>query len=66
MSRYRKAIAAAAGGVLSVVSTAAVPASWQPWTALAGAIATVVLVVLGPANTPPEQEGRHIGGQLGG
>lgn len=72
MKRFRKAIAAAAGGVLSVVSTATVPESWQPWTALAGSIATVVLVVLAPANAPKDQQpaARHAGGngweQLGG
>lgn len=62
MKRYRKAIAAAAGGVLTVTSTAALPPSWAPWTALAGSIATVVLVLLGPANVPPTPAARHAGG----
>jgi len=53
VKRYRKAAAAIAGGVLSVVGTAVVPDSWRPWTTLAGAVATVVLVVLGPANETP-------------
>lgn len=66
MSRYRKGIAAAAGGVLQVVTTATVPDSWAPWVQLLGAVATVVIVVLAPANDATPPPARHIGGQLGG
>ena len=52
LGRYRKGVAAAAGAVLTVLGQVVVPDEWQPWTALATAIATVVLVIAGPANDP--------------
>lgn len=52
LGRYRKGIAATAGAVLTVLGQVVVPEEWQPWTALATAIATVILVVAGPANDP--------------
>lgn len=57
MSRYRKGIAAAAGGVLQLLAVTAFPDSWAPWVQLVGAVATVVLVVASPANTPPPRHG---------
>ena len=62
MKRFRKALAAAAGGVLTITSTATVPDSWAPWAALAGSIATVVLVLVSPANAPATPAARHAGG----
>ena len=52
LGRYRKGIAAAAGAVLIVLGQVVVPDKWQPWVGLATAVATVVMVVAGPANDP--------------